>query len=324
MNEQAGSIELTEQDASGKDEMAEIVAGLSRAQKALSPKFFYDERGSQLFERITRLPEYYPTADRARHHAGQHRCDRRVHRRAGEPDRVRQRLQPQDAAAARTPARTGGVLYPSTSRAITCWPPRRHWPRTSRPRNPAGRRGLHPAVRPAEPGDCMPARNVVYFPGSTIGNFTPADADDLLAVMRREAGEGGALLIGVDLQKDKAVLEAAYNDRAGITAEFNLNLLRRLNAEFGADFDLGAFEHLAFYNEDKGRIEMHLESRKAQTVSLAGRSFTFAAGETLHTESSHKYTLDGFRTMAAAAGFDVDTVWTDARGYFSVQYCRRR
>jgi dimethylhistidine N-methyltransferase len=168
-----------------------------------------------------------------------------------------------------------------------------------------------------------PARNLLYFPGSTIGNFSRQRALELLRVMHQEAGEGGCLLIGVDLVKDVEILERAYNDSRGITAKFNLNMLKRINNEFGADFDLDQFQHRAVYDEEHGRIEMRLYSRENQEVTVGGETFGFERDEFLITEHSHKYTLDGFQEMAEATGFCVDQVWTDSESWFSVQYCAR-
>ena len=163
-------------------------------------------------------------------------------------------------------------------------------------------------------------RNLVFFPGSTIGNFSLEQARQLLKVMAIEAGAGGGLLIGVDLKKDATMLESAYNDASDVTAEFNLNLLARLNRELDADFDLNSFAHRAVYNEDKGRIEMHLVSKKNQSVNIAGQQIDFAAGEYILTECSHKYELQEFAELAAEAGFTVRKVWTDPDRMFSVQY----
>jgi dimethylhistidine N-methyltransferase len=167
-----------------------------------------------------------------------------------------------------------------------------------------------------------PRRRVVYFPGSTIGNFHPEDAVGFLARMRRHAGPDGALLIGVDLKKDRAVLEAAYNDSASVTAAFNLNVLLRLNREIDADFDIEAFRHRAHYNEEAARIEMHLVSAVSQTVSIDGAAIDFAAGEPIWTESSYKYTVEEFSRLAARAGFELERVWIDDGDLFSVQYYR--
>jgi hypothetical protein len=157
----------------------------------------------------------------------------------------------------------------------------------------------------------MPLRNVVYFPGSTIGNFEYEDALNLLRVMHAEAGADGALLIGVDLQKDPAIVNAAYNDSAGVTAKFNLNILRHLNRAFGSDFNLDAFAHRATYRADEGRVVVELVSAARQAVHLGDARIEFEDGESIITEYSHKYTLNGFADMAAAAGFEVRHVWTD-------------
>jgi dimethylhistidine N-methyltransferase len=163
---------------------------------------------------------------------------------------------------------------------------------------------------------------LAFFPGSSIGNFDPPGAADFLATVAEVVGPGGWLLIGVDLKKDKAILDAAYNDAAGVTAAFNLNLLERINRELGADFDLDAWGHRAFYDPGKGRIEMHLESLADQVVTVAGRAFEFAAGETIHTENSYKYAVDEFRALAGQAGFVAEAVWTDPQDLFSVQLFR--
>jgi L-histidine Nalpha-methyltransferase len=166
----------------------------------------------------------------------------------------------------------------------------------------------------------MPLRNIVYFPGSTIGNFTNDAALELLKVMRHEARDNGALLIGVDLQKDPAVIENAYNDSAGVTAAFNVNMLRHLNRDYGADFDLDTFSHDARYDPDEGRVVLRLVSAKDQVVRLGDAEIDIAEGEAILTEYSHKYTLKGFASMAEQAGFRVTKVWTDPDRLFSVQY----
>jgi dimethylhistidine N-methyltransferase len=168
--------------------------------------------------------------------------------------------------------------------------------------------------------DGLVESTVVYFPGSTIGNFEPAAAREFLHAARMRAGSGSAMLIGVDLKKDPAMLHAAYNDGKGVTARFNLNLLARINREANGDFDLSQFAHYAFYNPRLGRIEMHLISRRDQTAHVAGQSFTFREGETIFTESSYKYTLSEFARLANESGYRVVRVWTDPQKLFSVQY----
>ena len=166
----------------------------------------------------------------------------------------------------------------------------------------------------------LPERNLIYFPGSTIGNFSHADAIGLMRIMRDEAGEGGALLVGVDLIKDRKTLERAYNDAAGVTADFNLNMLRHLNREFGANFCLQEFEHRAIFDENDSRIEMQLVSRNDQTVTVAGETFELDRDEYIVTEHSHKYSIEQFESMANDAGFNLETTWTDDEELFSVQY----
>jgi dimethylhistidine N-methyltransferase len=164
------------------------------------------------------------------------------------------------------------------------------------------------------------ARHIVYFPGSTIGNFSRDVAVELLQQMRDEAGDDGGLLIGVDLVKPRDTLERAYNDAAGVTAEFNLNLLRRLNREFGSDFNIGAFRHRAVYDDIEQRIEMRLVSLNRQTVHMDGAAIRLEPGEYIVTEHSHKYSTESFAVLAAQAGFRVEAVWTDPAALFSVQY----
>ncbi len=168
--------------------------------------------------------------------------------------------------------------------------------------------------------DRQARRRVVYFPGSTVGNFTPEEAADLLRRTARLGGPGSAMLLGVDLKKDPAVLHAAYNDRRGVTAAFNRNLLTRINRELGADFQTDQFWHHAFYNAPEGRVEMHLISRKAQFVRIGSRVFPLAEGEAIRTEYSCKYSPADVRRLAAAGGYEVRRLWTDERNYFSVAY----
>jgi dimethylhistidine N-methyltransferase len=165
-------------------------------------------------------------------------------------------------------------------------------------------------------------RTAVFFPGSTLGNFEPEEARSFLERMARICGARGGMLIGVDLKKSRRVLNAAYNDGQGVTARFNLNLLARANRELGANFKLEEFRHRAFYNPEAGRIEMHLVSRRAQAVSVSGEEFAFAPGESIATEHSYKYSLEGFRQLAARAGFEVVRYWTDAKGWFGVFFLR--
>ena len=313
---------LTEQDPHLAADIAEIHAGLARSPKTLSPKFFYDDRGSRLFDRITELPEYYLTATEiAIMEANVGEIAKLVGPDAsliefgsGSSVKTRILLEHLDSLAAYVPVDISRDHLVAAAAELA-----RDFPHIE---------VLPVAADFTQPFDLpqpkiMPVRNIVYFPGSTIGNFLPNAAHALLEVMYQEAGKDGALLIGVDLEKDRETLERAYNDREGVTAQFNLNMLRRLNAEFDADFDVSRFEHRALYNEEYGRIEMHLVSRSDQTVTVAGVPFTIAKGESIRTEYSHKYTVAAFGEMVARAGFTVKRVWTDERRLFSVQYCER-
>ncbi len=313
---------LTEQDFSVADNLAEILEGLSRPQKSLSPKFFYDERGSQLFDAICELPEYYLTRTELaimRAHIGDIAAlvgpqASLIEFGSGSSRKTRMLLEGLDRLAAYVPVDISREHLMTAAESLAAdYPDIEVWPVLADFMQPF--KLPNPSV--------MPLRNIVYFPGSTIGNFSPAEADSLLRVMHQEAGEDGALLIGVDLQKDKAVIERAYNDSAGVTAEFNLNVLLRINREFGGNFDVDLFWHHAVYNEEHGRIEMSLISECEQIVRISGRSFHFDKGEAILTEHSHKYTLAQFNKMANRAGFAVDTVWTDSEQLFSVQYCLR-
>ena len=297
----------------------DVLAGLARPRKELPPRYFYDERGCELFEAICETPEYYLTrAETAlmRQRAGDMArrlgpdCEvveygsgsgrkTRILLEALEPvayvavDIAREQLRATASEFARD--------FPRLVVVAVCADYAR--PLTLPPLN---------AVRAR--------RRVVYFPGSTVGNFTPDDAADFLGNVRELVGPGGGLLVGVDLKKAPARLNAAYNDARGVTAEFNLNLLRRINRELGADFDLAAFRHQAFYNEPLGRIEMHLLCLKAQEVTIRGRAIRFSAGETIHTENSCKYTVAEFQALARTKGFDPVECWTDADRSFGIHY----
>ena len=303
-------------------ELDAIVEGLSQARKEISPKYFYDERGSQLFEKITALPEYYPTSaelDIMRSNIDEMvaligKQASLIEFGSGSSLKTRILLEQLDDIAAYVPVDISEEHLYASARQI-----RAEFPHIA----------VHPVVAdftrsfdlpvPA----VMPVKNVVYFPGSTIGNFEQDAAIDLLRVMHQEAGEHGALLIGVDLQKDVGIIDRAYNDSAGVTAEFNLNVLRHLNTSYGANFDLELFEHRAVYDEDQGRVVLELVSQADQTFQVGATEFDIADGEPILTEYSHKYTLDGFAGMASEAGFTVEKVWTDPEQLFSVQYCVR-
>ncbi|MDJ0906424.1 MAG: L-histidine N(alpha)-methyltransferase [Woeseiaceae bacterium] len=303
-------------------ELAEILAGLKQPQKMISPKYFYDERGSQLFDAITHLPEYYPTetelgimldnideiADLVGPNASL------IEYGSGSSRKTRALLEHLHELAVYVPVDISEDHLIATARKV-----RSEFPDLEV--LPVVADFTQPFALP-DP-TITPLRNVVYFPGSTIGNFTHEAAQDLLGVMYQEAGADGAMLIGVDLQKDPGIIERAYNDSAGITAEFNLNMLTHLNREFGFDFDVGAFSHSAVYDPDEGRMVIELISGRDQVVTAGGEKIEVADGEAILTEYSHKYTLEGFADMAQQAGFAVRKVWTDADRLFSVQYCVR-
>jgi dimethylhistidine N-methyltransferase len=300
-----------------------ILDGLRHAQKTLPPVYFYDERGSQLFDRITELPEYYLTRTELgimREHGdgiGELIGERAAIIELGSGSSLKTRLL---LDCLREPAAYLPVdisrdhLMAAARRLAADYPQLEVLPICADFSTP------FELPRPR----LAPQRNVVYFPGSTIGNFHWEEAYELLLAIRGIARAGGALLIGVDLQKDRPTLERAYNDAEGVTAEFNLNMLVRLNRDLDASFDLNAFRHRAIWNEAMGRIEMHLVSRQAQTVYVAGERVEFRAGEHILSECSYKYTPTQFGSLAAEAGFHVQRVWTDRDALFSVQYLTAR
>ena len=289
----------------------DVVAGLSLPQKSLPPKYFYDAAGSRLFARICRLPEYYLTraelALTRSHLAAIARFAGRgcqlIEYGSGEGIKSRMLIRALRPAVY-VPIDISENALGAAARSLAREFP---WLRIA-PLAGDFSRPLDIRVRRGKP-------SVVYFPGSTIGNLTPEEAHAFLSMSR---GVAARMLVGVDLKKDPALLHAAYNDAAGITAAFNLNLLARINRELGADFDLRRWRHYAFYNPAEGRIEMHLVALAAHRVKLGRHRWHFAAGETIHTENSYKYSLDGFRELAAKAGFRSAKGWTDRRGLFAL------
>ena len=298
---------------------AEILAGLEAPQKRISPKYFYDERGSELFDQICELDEYYPTrtelavmqehADELAELVGPRAAV--IEFGAGSSLKVRLLLDHLHEPAAYVPVDISGDYLLKQAEELAADYPNVHV-------QPVCADFTRPFELPEHP--IMPERNLIFFPGSTIGNFSRARAFELLTVMAAEAKSGGALLIGVDLRKDAAILEPAYNDSLGVTAEFNLNVLARLNRELGADFDLEHFEHRAVYDDTEGRVEMRLVSTQPQTVTLRGTKLHFDRGEYIVTEHSHKYSIQEFQSLAKRAGFVPQRCWTDADSLFSVHY----
>ncbi len=296
---------------------ADVLAGLSRPQKTLPAKYFYDAAGSALFDKITELPEYYPTRTELgilRRHAVSIAgcCGPRcllVELGAGSLVKVRLLLDALESPAGFVPVDVSGAHLAAAATEL-----RRDYPRLTVTPVTADFTADFPL--PATPTN--PARRVAFFPGSTLGNFVPPEANALLRRIAALVGPGGGLVLGIDLRKDPAILERAYDDAAGVTAGFNLNLLTRLNRELAADFDLDTFAHVARYNPTKSRVEMHLRSRVAQTVTVAGERFAFRAGETIHTENSHKYDVRELTAQALACGLRVEAIWTDPQEYFAV------
>lgn len=301
-----------------EDFRTQVARGLASSHKHLPCKFFYDLRGSQLFDQICELPEYYPTRTELailQNHAAEMAaaCGRQcqlVEYGSGSSLKTRLLLDRLTEPAGYVPLDISREHLLDAAHRLATYYPRLNI-------LPVCADYTRPFVLPACDGA---ARTVVYFPGSTIGNFEPHDARAFLNQAAKICGPGGGLLIGVDLKKDPALLHAAYNDASGVTAEFNLNLLQRINRELGGDFALERFAHYAFYNPRLGRIEMHLVSQEEQTVTAAGSRFFFKDGESIFTESSYKYTLEGFGALAAVSGWSVQRVWTDERRMFSVQY----
>ncbi len=300
--------------------LADALAGLRRPQKELPCKYLYDAVGSALFDAICETPEYYPTRTELaimRAHAGEMGARlgpgcQVVEFGSGSGVKTRVLLRHLPRPAAYVPVDISADHLRRSAKELAA-----RFPEVE----------VQPVAadftRPFEVPDPAMAtrRRVVYFPGSTVGNFAPAEALALLRDIAALCGPGGALLIGVDLKKDPAVLNAAYDDAAGVTAAFNRNLLARMNRELGTDFDLSAFRHQAFYNEAAGRVEMHLVSTREQTVRVGGPPIHFAAGETIHTENSYKYAPDEFERLAADAGLRPVMLWADSGRLFSVQLC---
>ncbi len=282
--------------------LAEAIAGLSSSPRTLPCKFFYDERGSDLFQKICELPEYYVTRTElqilktyGRNIAKQiGRGIELIGLGTGAGTKTRLLLDELEQPVAYVPVDISGEQLQQSSAVF-----RKLFPDVEV--LPVCADYLRPVALPTPKR--KPTRKVVYFPGSTIGNFEPDIALDFLRRIRRVCGDDGGLLIGVDLQKAHDVLECAYNDAQGVTAQFNLNLLTRLNRELGADFNLDHWRHRAIYNAEAGRIEMHLVSERAQTIHLGDREFHFARGETIVTEFSYKHTPEGFAAIASPRRF---------------------
>lgn len=290
---------------------------LRQRPRTISPKYFYDEAGSALFERICELPEYYPTRTELallRRHAPEMAAlmgpgAQLVEYGAGALRKVRLLLAHLNAPHSFVPVDISGPHLLGACRTLQT-----EFPALAL--QPVIADFTRPHDLPARPAQ---GRRIGFFPGSSIGNFAPEQALDFLRMAAQQL-RGGALLIGVDLIKEPALLHAAYNDAAGVTAAFNLNILARARQELGAQLDPEGFAHSAFYNAPLQRIEMHLQSRRRQQLRLEHRVYEFEAGETLHTENSYKFSVEGFQALAGKAGFKAATVWTDERDWFSLHW----
>jgi len=297
--------------------LGDVLSGLTLPTKQIPPKYFYDAEGSQLFDRICQLPEYYLTRTElqimqqygAEIGAAIGAGALLVEPGSGSSVKVQLLLEHLQQPAGYVPVEICAEhLLESTARLAEAYPKLEILPISADFTQPFR---LPTSRQP-------PQRRVVYFPGSTLGNFSPWEAQELLTTFREVAGPGGCLLLGVDLRKSPDVLIPAYDDAQGVTAAFNRNLLVRMNRELGADFVPEAFQHKAVWDERLGCIEMHLVSKHDQRVTLQGHGFDFRAGEPLITEHSHKYTLDGIRKMAARAGLRPNQYWSDEQDWFCV------
>lgn len=304
------------EDAGDSSFLGAVVDGLSQPQKSLPSRFFYDATGSELFEKITALSEYYPTrvecALLTAHAASMVEAFGAdgvlVEIGSGSSTKTELLLRHLSACAAYAPIDVSqSALRGACSRLADRFP----------------NLEIVPVVADFATLRRLPARLSLrskfgFFPGSTIGNFTPADAVRLLQRLRTLLQPRGHLLVGVDLKKSSGILERAYNDSQGVTAAFNLNVLARINNEIAPVIDLDAFAHHAFYNDREGRVEMHLMSRREQSIEIGGRLISFRAGETIHTENSYKYTVAEFQDLARLAGWRPERSWTDSESLFSV------
>ncbi|HEV3409898.1 MAG TPA: L-histidine N(alpha)-methyltransferase [Chthoniobacterales bacterium] len=317
MNDYAGGVAMLDLEPAPSDFLAEALAGLSSSPRTLPCKYFYDERGADLFLKICELPEYYITRTELqilRDHAAEMAESIGANAElvgfgTGAGIKTRLLLQHLENPIAYVPVDISKQRLMESVDAL-----RRIMPQLEI--LPVCADYLQPLRLPTP--SRKPDHVAVHFPGSTIGNLEPEIARDFLRRVCRLCGKSGGLIIGVDLQKPKHIIEAAYNDRAAVTAEFNRNLLVRANRELGANFDLACWKHRAIYNEAEGRIEMHLVADGEQRVALGGHVFRFKPGEAIVTEYSYKHTPEGFTALAAAAGFRLSRFWTDPQRLFGV------
>jgi len=309
-------VEFHDYSAASSDFLNEVLSGLSNIPKAIPAKYLYDQRGAELFNKICELPEYYPTrtetgifrdnADDIAEHMGEKNIF--VELGSGNSEKARILLE------SFRPSQYLGVdiskefLLEATQNLADDYP----WLQVHAVCADFSRQLRLPA-------HCISSSIVAFYLGSSIGNFHPDEAVAFMQQIHKLIGIGNQLLIGVDLKKDEQFLHAAYNDKAGVTAAFNLNLLHRMNRELDADIDVEKFQHEAFYNPSRGRIEMHLVSITNQVLKIGKRKFSLALGDSIHTESSYKYSLQEFGQLAEQSGFRIQKVWTDENNYFSTQ-----
>ena len=313
---QQAKIQFHDLHPTVSDLRSDVTQGLANNPRTIPPKYFYDQRGSELFDSITKTEEYYPTQTEIkilRENADD------IAKRIGTGSLL---VEPGGGSCSKVRILLAG-LQPCAYVPMDI--SKDHlWAAAEQMSAEFPWLEIHAActdftVNMNLPKDMPVSTRVAFFPGSSIGNFDPSQAVDFLATIAQMVGVGGYLLIGVDLKKDKDVLERAYNDSGEVTARFNLNLLARINQELSANFNLTKWRHVAFYNDALSRIEMHLKSLQKQTVNIDGQEFHFAKDETIHTENSYKYSVKEFQNIADQAGFESEHVWMDDKKYFSVQ-----
>ena len=316
-NSQLDNVVFSNQHPHSSDKRPEILSGLQQKKKSIDPKYFYDIRGSELFEQITQLPEYYPTRTERkilkRHAQDMAECCGQncvlIEPGSGSSEKVRLLLDTMKPAAYVPMDISADFLQRSAIKLGEEYP----WLKIHAVCTDFARQEKAPEGLPG-------GKRVVFYPGSTLGNMKPAAASDFLRHMGHWLNENGGVLIGIDMHKSTKILDAAYNDAQGITAAFNLNMLSNINILMNANFDIENFSHHAFYNEKEYRIEMHLVSKLDQIVRLGDTDIAFARGETIHTENSYKYTLESFQEIAQSAGFVIRSSWSDEQQLFSVHY----
>lgn len=313
-------MKVTTEEITQEDILTEVIEGLNKFPKQLPSKLFYDEKGSKLFDEICELDEYYPTRTELKIMEGNieemssllGEGTLLVELGSGSSIKIRLLLNNIPGLAGYIPVDISEQHLINSAETL-----KEEYPHLD----------IYPLVADYTKIFEIPEiRNqydhkAVYFPGSTIGNFTRTEAKEFLGRIAQIAGRNGGLVIGVDLKKDIKILEAAYNDKKDVTAKFNLNILSHINNELYSKFDLNKFDHFAFFNEKYGRIEMHLISKIEQSVRLNGSTINFEQGEHIITEYSNKYTIEEFAELAADH-FTVNKVWTDKNNLFSIQYLR--